>query len=312
VRLTPQFESTLRRYVLGELEEGLRAELEELLVTDAEAFEALGVIEDELIEGYLEGTGSPAQRQSFEHQFLASPERSRRLRFARALRERAARLERTLAAATHSRGLFVAARWQQIAMGLAATLVVSLTGNVWLASRQGDRPPMATSVSMPAPTLALPSALPSPVPTMARTEQPLATLAPEQTERSIADTRTVPLDRLTPPPRSPVPTFVLAAGLLRGGGSLPRVRVPADAVVVRLLLELSGDDYPLYRAALHDAEGNELWAASRLKAEPGRAAVVVVVPSPYLPRGDYQLKLSGLIQGVPEALGTYAFRVIAP
>ena len=50
MRLTPDFERTLRRYVLGDLEEDVRPELEELLVTDSDAFEALGVIEDELIE----------------------------------------------------------------------------------------------------------------------------------------------------------------------------------------------------------------------------------------------------------------------
>jgi anti-sigma factor RsiW len=73
MRLTPDFERTLKAYVLGNLDEDLRVELEELLVTDPDAFEALGVIEDELVEEYLDGTGSPSERRSFEERYLASP-----------------------------------------------------------------------------------------------------------------------------------------------------------------------------------------------------------------------------------------------
>ncbi len=312
MRLTPQFESTLRRYVLGELEEGLRAELEELLITDTEAFEALGVIEDELIEEYLDGTGSAAQRQTFEQNFLTSPERSRRLRLARALKERAVRQERAQAPAPFvAKSLFPASRWQWVPSGLAASLAVSLIANAWLASRIVQMKP---AVSLPAPA---PSVRPEAatvrvvVPTV-----PFATMAAASPDPLVESSRpTLPLgapERALKRPPAAVHTFVLAAGLLRSGGSLPRLTLPADAVVVRLLLQLPGDDYPLYRAALLDAEGDEIWAASKLKAEPGRAAVAVAVPSSYLPRGDYQVKLSGFSSGEPEAVGTYSFRVSSP
>jgi hypothetical protein len=62
---------------------------------------------------------------------------------------------------------------------------------------------------------------------------------------------------------------------------------------VRLRLELPEDGYRLYRAALHDPDGGEIWSASKLRAagKPGQPAVVVAVPSELLPRGDYLLKL---------------------
>lgn len=311
MRLTPQFESTLRRYVLGELEEGLRVELEELLITDAEAFEALGVIEDEVIEEYLEGTDSAAQRETFEQNFLTSPERSRRLRVVRALKERAARQERALAPTTlAAKGLFPASRWQWVPTGLAATLAVSLIGNAWLASRVVQ---MTPEMSLPTPAASV-----RPEAATVRVVEPtvpfatMAVASPNQLESPEP-----PLLRRAPemaPERPPaaVHTFVLTAGLLRSSGSLPRLTVPTDAVVVRLLLDLPGDDYPLYRAALNDAEGDEIWAASKLKAEPGKAAVAVAVLTSFLPPGDYQMKLSGLTEGQPEALGTYAFSVKTP
>jgi hypothetical protein len=111
------------------------------------------------------------------------------------------------------------------------------------------------------------------------------------------------------------PRRALAAGLLRGEGSLARVKVPADAVAVELRLELPAVDYPRYRAALLDANGDEVWIASKLRAEgeAGQPAVVLLLPSGLLPPGDYQVKLSGSSDGrEPETLGTYAFRASPP
>jgi hypothetical protein len=89
--------------------------------------------------------------------------------------------------------------------------------------------------------------------------------------------------------------------------------LPADALIVQLRLELPGNDYTFYRAVLQDADGNEIWAASRLRAQPRKAEIVVPVPATLLTRGDYQLKLSGMSEGrEPEAVEAYAFRVSAP
>jgi hypothetical protein len=90
MELTPALESTLRRYALGDLEEGPRLELEERLVTDPEAFEALGVVEQELTEEYLNDRLSAADRASFEDHFLIRPEGQRLLGFVRLLMNRAA------------------------------------------------------------------------------------------------------------------------------------------------------------------------------------------------------------------------------
>ncbi len=257
--LTPDLERTLRQYVLGSLEEGRRAELEGRLITEPDAFEALGVVEDELIEEYLDGTGSAAERRSFERHFVTSGERRCRLRLARALKERAA----ALAARPRAEARPTGRDWLRFPLGqpawaaLAALLVLSLAANVWLAS--GDRSRRGR-------------------------------------------------------PAGPA-TFALASGLLRAEGAIPRVAVPPGADIVKLRLELPEDEYPLYRAALHDPDGGEIWSASRLRAvgRPGPSAVVLVVPSELLPRGDCRVKLSGMRDGEePEVLATYPFRVVAP
>ena len=83
-------------------------------------------------------------------------------------------------------------------------------------------------------------------------------------------------------------------------------------MLVRLRLELPGDDYPSYRAVLVNDAGEELWSGSKLKAETesGHVFVVVALTPDRLPRGDYQVKLSGLTTaGDSETAGSYPFRV---
>jgi hypothetical protein len=110
-----------------------------------------------------------------------------------------------------------------------------------------------------------------------------------------------------------VPTYALASGLLRSGGTLTRIVVPADADVVRLLLDLPDDEYTLYQAALLDVDGNEIWSRSELAAESveGRAVVEVLVPAALLGHDDYEVKVSGLTEsGELESLSRYTFRAL--
>jgi hypothetical protein len=257
-RLEPDFEKTLRRYVLGSLEEERRLQLEERLVKDSNAFEALGVVEDELTEEYLDGTLSTTEKRGFKRHYLSAPDRARMPELFSALRARA-----SVSAAEPPRvSRWDPARWfRPVSLppawlgAAAAILVLSLAANAWLA--------------------------------------------------------------LTPtspgPPGSSVPTFTLAAGVLRGEGSLARVTVPPEAEVVRLALVLPGDEYPLYDASLYDVDGNEIWAQSKLKATETQRQVVLslFLPTSLLPYDDYQVKVSGVTeQGERERLATYTFRAI--
>jgi hypothetical protein len=315
VRLTPGVETTVRRYILGQLEDGLQAELEELLVTDPDAFEMLGVIEDELIEEYLDETGPDQERRALEQHLLSSPEGMRRLRVARALKDRAsARPERLPAPTRPVPGwLGLPVGWRGAWVGLAAALAVSLLGNAWLASRYLRHPQTIADSSSQGRPVAVPTSATPIGESEAERKDMAARLQAEQHERSNVGARLALLEQQVRSSAPRIATFALAAGLLRGEGSLPRVSVPADAVLVGLRLELSGDDYPRYRAALLDANGDEIWTASKLKAEGKPEAIVLLLPTGLLPRGDYQVKLSGISKGSePEAVGTYAFRVSAP
>jgi len=299
-RLTPELEANLRRYVLGGLEEEARAGLEQQLVTEPDVFEALGVVEDELIEEYLDGTGTELDRGAFERHFLTSPQRQARLRLAKSLRRHASHGMAAAPARPQSVSTSGAARWQPAWLGLAAALAVSLAGNVWLVSRPEVRPAPTSTVA----TLSTPQT----------PDQPSVALQREREERSTAEVRVAALEESLRRSRSSV-SFVLAAGALRGAGSAQRIVVPSDVMLVRLRMELPGDDYPSYRAVLVNDAGEELWSGSKLSAETesGHVFVVVAVTPDRLPRGDYQVKLSGLTSaGDAEAVGSYPFRVSQP
>src|SRR5688572_8598526 len=79
-------EGHLRKYLLGELSEAEQHALEERLLTKNELFELLTVVEDELIEDYVDGTLSRAERSRVDKLFLSAPERRRKMSFAMALR----------------------------------------------------------------------------------------------------------------------------------------------------------------------------------------------------------------------------------
>ncbi len=320
--LGPGFEGTLRQYVLGRLEESSRLRLEEQLISDPDVFETLGVIEDELTEEYLDGTLTEDEKRGFERHSLSSPHRRGDLEFFSALRTLASASAEAEPEKRGETARWFGLAWSQPAwLGAAAALLVaSLAANVWLALRAPspvapEAAPVALSSEEPPPSLATP---PEPasdrLAELEETNRELeARLASEREQVAEAQARVRALETASARPTTAIPTFTLAAGLLRSGGSLTRVVVPPDVAVVRLALDLPADEYPLYRAALEDVDGNEIWAQSRLKAETTEEQVVVsvLVPTAALAHGDYEMKVSGLTEsGDLEGLSRYTFRAL--
>lgn len=77
----------IREYLLGRLEADseLVERIDEQIFTDPEFSVSLDIIEDEIIEEYLDGSLSPEDAQAVETHFLRPPERQRKLKTARLL-----------------------------------------------------------------------------------------------------------------------------------------------------------------------------------------------------------------------------------
>jgi len=132
-------EVMIREYLLGRLEAGseLVERIDQQLLEDAEFAETVDIVEDELIEEYIEGTLSPADKLAMQKHFLQPPERQHKLRIARSLsRHFATTTSRNDGPAT-VRSLDWAALqwWPRIGMygGIAAVvlLVISSTFLIW-------------------------------------------------------------------------------------------------------------------------------------------------------------------------------------
>jgi hypothetical protein len=74
-QITPidQSENLIRRYLLGELAEADKAALERELLIDRGKFDLVWGVENELVDSYVRGEMSRADRERFEVRYLVSP-----------------------------------------------------------------------------------------------------------------------------------------------------------------------------------------------------------------------------------------------
>jgi hypothetical protein len=314
VRANERQQDTLRKYLLGELDEPARLALDEQVVTDPATFDALALAEQALIDEYVDAGLSRTDRATFERQMSTLPQLHEKVRFARELRahaigaQPAASRPSSVVASVDSSRLgrlpSTAILWAEHPFWTAAAALVLaalLGGNVWLARHQatqaGQLAQLTTQHEQDRSRLQESSAA-------IRDLQ--ARLA--STERASAQIGT---PRLNPIPTAvPSPIFVLATGLLRSEGQLARVSIPEGAKVIRLQLPVAGADRREYRAVLFDAEGEECWTIAKLHASGTPAAVVMTVAVDLLPPGDYRLQLMGA--GEPATpVHTYSFRVVS-
>jgi len=92
----PHDDDQIRDYLLGKLESDseLAERIDEQILSDANFAEAMDMVEDEIIDEYLEDTLSKADRNAVEEHFLRPPERQRKLRSAQILQDHVHHLAR--------------------------------------------------------------------------------------------------------------------------------------------------------------------------------------------------------------------------
>jgi hypothetical protein len=320
MRVARDFDATLKRYVLGELDEEPRLDLEERLVKEPELFELLGPAEDELAEEYLEDVLSPAERARFERHFLTNEDRRWQLEFVQLLKDRASAMvppgpeqsalspagpavqggsssvdaAAPLLARAHSgvtpwailKGSTGLLRLRSMQAGsLTALMAVLVAGNVWFAFR--GRNAGTELVRLRAENQVEQRELHN---LQMRADQMAAEAqALKDTVKQLESERPHETTAVRAPyvlteglhsSRAPVPMFVLSTGLLRSEGSVTRIVIPSDAQLIGLRLELPRDDYPRYRAVLYDAEAEEIWVQSKLIARTGDGRGAVTVVLP--------------------------------
>ena len=105
------YEIVAVKYLLGELSGAEQRRFEERYFADDHIFEEFLIVEDELIDDYVQEKLSPSERERFERQFLISPMRKKRVKFALGLINFAARTRGDLPR-KHHRG--PSGSWRQL------------------------------------------------------------------------------------------------------------------------------------------------------------------------------------------------------
>lgn len=319
----------LRRFLLGDISDSEREIIErQCLAEHSLIFEQLAALEDELRFDYLQGRLSPADFARFERRYVGTPEGRARLAFAQALLLAADGAPATPAPK-------VSNNWGQLILMAvlgAAVVALAVTAGIQFAAASKLRQDLeAAQAGVSQNTNALAAAQAE----VARSQATLATLqasataareelAREQThvedmEHQLEAAKHTVLPPVPPPGASataaaaaavPVPTLTLKPGLLSSGQELSKVDATAAAKGLQLSLTLPNNSaqFPMYAAALLNAEGKPVWTAAHL-TRAGKA-VAFVVPAGRIKRADYQVLLRGIQgDGLAEDLAGYAFRV---
>lgn len=280
----------IKRYLLGETDDAGRETFEKKVLADPDYLDAVSMSEDELIEDFVAGALSEGERKRFVEHFLSTPQQRQRLEEIQALHSHltgkpvpetlpdvGADARPALAGPAHvkpPRGRFSFAPLSAAGTVTAFLVLLALIIGVWL--------------------------------WMGRADEKWSTAFGEAFAR-LNDPRNT--DSLPPPGQD----IRLSPTLTRSVGEMAKVNAPAGAEFVRVELSLPPERFQSYRATLLEIDGGESFTPPPLKprTEDGSRALILNLPVRTLPRGDYELRLSGIRDDdTPAEPRSYFFRLI--
>lgn len=317
-------EELISRYLLGELPEDEQVEIEDRAFSDKDYLASITAVENDLIDEYVRGELSTADRQRFETRFLASAERRKRVEFATALRTVVSESpipEKKLvpniprwswrdSLYAFINGLNPAAR-----LALVAATILLIVGAAWLfAETLRLRRQVNQLQAQKQSGQDLQQTLDA---ERKRNEELNARLNQEKQQREQTDeslrqlTETPEATKSAPPPV--LASLTLLPGLSRGGGQKPGLDLSNDVSLVRLQIGIDPEEqYKSFAVELRTVAGRQVWNRENLAARTrrGTRAVGLTLPATVLKSGEYELRLRGLTEGGgSEDVGFYYFNV---
>lgn len=275
----------IRRFLLGDVDEEERERIERRFISDPEAYKKIVVVEDELIEDYLEGSLTASDRDGFLAQYGHTPEERRRLRIIRAIKEHAvaeATAPQTATSINPKWPTFLSAlrmRNPRFLIPVAAVLTIAcVVAAVWLRDLSNKR-------------------------------------AQENNRRVAIERELAELNAPSGVREVSPQTFslILPPVSIRSLGTQAELRPRTDIRVVELqLLWTQTEQYSSYTAVLRRVGDSEQLTIANLHVEKtsGGSAVPLKLPTHILTRGLYQVSLSGVGSGdTPGQAEEYSFRV---
>ena len=266
----------INRYLLGALDGDRKTSLEERILSVPEAYDELSILEDELINVYAAGGLSEHERQQFETHFLITAERQKNLRFAQLL----ARYVSTHPVPIAQENFAAAARPH---VEKVAPAKKSLTFSLLPTQSRPALVFCIAGVALLGITL---------LSWFAFRRPPL--LAVQQ--------RAEPVVVVTLTPESITTQDTTAR----------RVTVPPKGYNVKLELALPNASFRNYKSELfRENKSLQTRGELRIEAKGQQYVVPLTITREMLSPGDYEVKLSGVLEsGGDELIEKYSFRVI--
>ena len=298
-------EELLQRYLLGCLSEQAQIEVEDRAFANRRYMEALEAAEADLIDSYVRGELAENERRQFEHRFLISAQRRRKVEFAKALAQVATE------AASEQPHMPRLSAWEAVLklfrgssgmlrLGAAAAAFILIATASWLAVQNATLRSRLTRLE----------ARHNDIETR---EQALRTELREQQARIASrGAESQPREESQPQPTQFVASLVFAPGLSRGGSHQEQLTLESTTQLARLEIQLEPrDEFPLFRVELLTRSGAEILSRVNLTRSHTTAgsSVFFDVPASAIPAGEYELTLKGLADGQQTEIGYYYFRV---
>ena len=336
-RMTSEEEILIRRYLLGEADDAEQTVVEERLMTDKPYFQKYLMLEESLTDDYVRGNLTGREREQFEQHFMLAPDRRESVSFARVLLRGVSEtrpIGRGLTTGREGAAWYRAIgdpkrRWTAVAVASLCAILVLIAGFAFLLT-ETIRLRREVAQSHNALTIS------------ARNEEDLMSRLNEQVVQgqSLNERLTQLQTQLTRKEQEVVDlkqaryaeqlrrsssmiSFALLPASERGENQPYSVYLSNNEQLLRLNLELSGDEYQRYSAEVQTAGGKEIWAkrgllpTSHSGQGPYRVRnqhprqLSITLPGKLLLQDDYLVMLSGLTtRGKYERTSTYHFRVI--
>lgn len=270
-------ESTLRQFLLGNVDEEERERLESLFITDSVVRERILAAEQDLIDDYLDGSLTSADKQNFIQVYADTPEQKRKLRIATSIKD-----------------------WA-IAQGNVSVSPEPVRASFW--SRVRD-------VMWPKPAVAIPIAAMAMVGVIALALWLNSRMERQHSQLAIQE-EVVKLNVPSSLNQIPKMSLELRPGSFRGGETQNELVIRPDSGVAELrLIWIHPERYPRYTAVVSRVSGSKLVTVPDLKAEADGKSIRLRLPDRLLTTGEYQIKLTGTADNGTEGLNEeYRFRV---
>ncbi|MGA9769882.1 MAG: hypothetical protein WBV94_12630 [Blastocatellia bacterium] len=297
----------IRGFLLGQIDDQSSEMIEDQIFTEPDFAEEVRILESELIEDYVKGNLSPAERQLFTNKYLNTPAGTWKVQFEKVLREFAH--EKLMTSAAPGVGLDQPSEGEKSAShprpgyrpDLSERILSFLIGRrVFVYSVIAVC--LVLILSLVAYKLISTSGSGAGNLLQAKRRAAEKELSGLNAGTSPSDVREVFSVNLVPAQRD-------------GGTIMPRLVVTDNNSndVVKLGLSLLNGKRSMYRAVIFDDRQNELFTISGLTPRDTQDGqqVWILVYTRLLPAGDYQIDLTSLSpNGAYEAEGTYPFRLI--